>query len=315
MRRFRKLLAEVLKISPASDTIKKLDCTIQLGNLALAPGEEYPVYMILVDRRNFFKDDVSTLLFKLKTPFIVTTGTRMFWDEGLVEVLRERNIPLLALSEALEFRDGQFVPTDVWHGAIESFRKTLHPENMVAMPEYEFRKMGQGWVIRFEGNDTFIKDGIGPNYISLLLRKPKTPIFASDLQAIAAGQKPEHTQRVSSGHKSDAATLEQIHKRYNELVAELEEAKQDHNNLLEKEICDEIEKLMNYLAEATGWDGYVKKEIDEAEKIRQAVYRAIQRTIILLEELLPECAEHLEDAIETGFTINYMPSTPVEWIL
>jgi hypothetical protein len=170
MLRFRKLLAGVMEINSASDTIKKLDFTIRLGNLALAPGEECPVYLVLVDRRNFFKEEISRLLLKSSTPFIVVTGTRIFWDDELTEVLRERKIPLLPLCEALEFRDGQFVATGFWNGAVEAFRRTLYPENMAAVPEFRFAKL-DNWEICFE-DEAMSYDGnlYGLDYIQHLLK-------------------------------------------------------------------------------------------------------------------------------------------------
>jgi len=316
IRLFRNHIAQALGIEPSDNRLTSNDRLILLGDYRLSRSEKYPVYWLRANDYTDFQGGLLHLALNRKSPFFLLTGSQCHWDLKTQDKLHEMNSPLLALSEILEFRDGQFTATDVWYGAVEAFRQALHPENMVAAPPYEFRKVGQGWVIRFDGNETFIKDGIGPIYISLLLRKPYIPIFASDLQAIAAGQQPEHSQRVSSGDKTDATTLEQIHQRYNKLVAELEVARRrGHNSHLETEIRDEIEKLMNYLADATGWNGYVKKEIDEAEKIRQAAYRAIQRTIILLEELLPQCAEHLENAISTGFTVNYQPTTPIEWVL
>ena len=315
MLRFRKLLAGTLEVAPASDSIKKLECVIRLGHLSLAPGEEYPVYMILVNKTNFFRDDVSGLLFKLKTPFIVTTGTRIFWDANIVELLRERNIPLLPLCEALEFRDGQFVPTNAWHGAIDAFRQVLHPINMVPAPPYEFRKKGDMWVIRFAGEDMYLKDAVGLRCIGQLLAKPNDPVFVSDLKMIIDGQNPQLLPApTSTGEVVDKQYLKDVAKKYLALEAEHEQAIETGEVALANEIQDEMDQLMTIMKEAKGFGGNTKEANEQLNSIRVSVYRGIMRVLESIKIELPDLYDHLKPRISTGFVLNYVSDNNITWV-
>ena len=316
MLRFRKLLADVLKINPASDTIKKLDCTIRLGNLAVAPGEEYPVYMELVDRRNFFKDDVNQLLLKLKTPFIVVTGIRMFWDDALVEVLRERNIPLLALSEVLEFRDDQFIATDVWHGAVEAFRKTLSQENLVAVPEYEFARRG-GWSLRFgfEKKEPTVLPGdlLGAFYIQRLLMFPHKEIHVTMLLAEIAGD--DQLRVAMDGQEViDQQARQNYIRRLEELAADRCEAERNEDESWLERIDRETDQITDELLKSTGLGGKTRKLGDDIQNIRRRIAKTINEVIEKINENDSHLARHLKNSIHTNIEMCYRPDREIAWV-
>lgn len=334
---FRRLIADALKITPASDTIKKYDRVIRLGNLALVPGEEYPVYMFLDDTTNFFRNDVSQLLLKLKTPFIVATGTRTFWDDNIVTLLRERNIPLLSLCEALEFRDGQFVPTDVWHGAMESFRKTLHPENLVAVPEYQFAKL-VGWEIRFgKEKMAYGDDLLGLDYIQYLLKYPFKLIHGSELETASAKEKPEFIrsaftmnemksmpkEETSSGNSPqvfddngviDRQAREKYEKRLRELADERRQANANSDLAWLAKINAELKIIDSELNGSKNIFGRTVK-LDKSEKLLAGrVAKNIRIAIEKISTGMPKFSQYLENAIHSGRFSHYTPHDNIDWM-
>jgi hypothetical protein len=138
--------------------VNPTDCLIRLGDYRLSPGEKYPVYWIRAAHYKDFQSVLLHLTLKRTSPFFLMTGAWGHWDSETEDALHARNSPLLALPDILEFRDGQFVATDIWHGALEAFRNTLHPKNMTALPDYLFYK-SKGWHLRFAGESLFFSEG------------------------------------------------------------------------------------------------------------------------------------------------------------
>jgi hypothetical protein len=337
MLRFRGVLVETLEINSASDSIKSRDRNIRLGHLTMAPGEESPVYLLLVDRDNAFRDEVSQLLLKLKTPFIVTTGTRLFWDDSLMETMQERNIPLIALCEALEFKDDQFVPTEVWHGAVESFRKTLYPENLVAIPEYRFAKP-DSWEICFE-DEAMSYDGqlYGLDYIQYLLKYPFQLIHGSELETASGKNKPGVVRSAFSknemksmpegetpnGNSSqlygdngiiDRKAKEQYEQRLRELAQDRREAYAVSDHACLEKIDTELQAIDSELSGTKNIFGKTIK-LDKSEKLlADRIAKNIRLAIGKISSKMPKFARYLENAIHPGCFTHYSPHGNIDWI-
>lgn len=186
----------------------------------------------------------------------------------------------------------------------------------VSAPPFEFRKKGQMWVVRYQGKETFLKDALGPYYVSMLLQKPHKFVFAVALHAMAAGQSPDKEARVGTAEcVLDEQTKSEIENQLQILLSEIEEAKDTGDHLVEQESQNEYDELFAFYQKNIGLGGQIRKEHDGSAKIRQAVQKAIQRTIILIEDELPECGAHLDQSISTGTKFNYKPEQILDWVL
>ena len=280
MGRFRKMLAETLGLEPTIESTGQEDRVMCLGQLEVFPGEKYPVYWVTWYDWDEYKCAISKLLLGSKTPFIILSGLPR-WPDDFLPYCKERNVATFSIGEALEFRGNRFQPTEGWHQTIEVFRKTLKPDNMVAAPPFEFRKKGQGWVVRYDGKETFLKDGIGPCYMSMLLKKPNKEIFAMTLHAIVAGQTPDKVARVGvTDLVMDEQTQKEIEDRLRELVADIAEAQKSGDHFVEQESQEEYDELLAFYQKNIGLGGQVRKEHDTSAKIRQAVLKAIHLAAI-----------------------------------
>ena len=313
---FRNSVARSLGIEPPGDVVKADDRLLQLGHYQLVPGENYPAYWLLTRDRHKFQRDVSALILKIKTPFFVFTGTRNSWVPEMQLTLQENHVRLLALSEVLEFCDGQFVATDVWHGEVEAFRQVMHPENMVAVSPYEFRKRGQKWVVRFAGSeDVYLNDIDGPYYVSMLLANPGKSMHALDMHQIVSKRDPAKTPKELVVAMSDRQTLSDVEKQLRQLLEELDQARRDGDQIVEQETLDEIEKLKQYLAETKGLGGQARNFSDAADNIIRSVRQLIKRTINEIDENLEDCAKHLRNSIKTHSVLYYDPEIKLDWKL
>jgi len=315
MERFRKMLAETLGLEQVADTIEQMETVICLGNLEAFPGEKYPVYMICACNWDVFQYEISKLLLGVKTPFVLMTPIILSWPNELQPHFKENKTALFSLEEAIEFRDNRFQPTEGWHQTIEAFRKTLKPDNMIAAPPFEFRKKGDMWVIRFDGEDMYLKDSVGLRCIGQLLAKPNDPVFVSDLKMLVDGQNPQNLPApTSSGELVDKQYLKDVAKRYLMLEAEYEEAKETGEVLLAKELQDEMAKLMTFMQEVKGFGSHAKEANEQLNSIRISIYRAICRTLESIKVELPDCFQYLESRISTGMVLNYLPDDNIIWV-
>ena len=314
MGRFRKMLAETLGLEPTVANTEQGDRVMCLGQLEVFPGEKYPVYLVTWKDWGEYKCAISKLLLGIKTPFIMLSGLPR-WPNDFLPFCKERNVATYAIGDALEYRDKRLQPTEGWYQTIEAFRKTLKPDNMVAAPPFEFRKKGDMWVIRFAGEDMYLKDSVGLRCVGQLLAKPNDPVFVSDLKMIVDGQNPQHLPApTSSGEIADKQSLKEVAKQYLTLEVEYEEAKETGDIVLAKEIQEEMEKLMAYLQEVKGFGGHTKEANEQLNSIRISIYRAICRTFESIKVELPDCYNHLSARISTGLVMNYLPDDNIIWV-
>ena len=83
---------------------------------------------------------------------------------------------------------------------------------------------------------------------------------------------------------------------------------------LANELQDEMEQLMTIIKEAKGFGGHNKEANEQLNSIRISIYRAILRTLESIKVELPDCYDHLEPRISTGFVLNYLPDNSITWV-
>ena len=173
------------------------------------------------------------------------------------------------------------------------------------------------WVIRFAGEDTYLKDSVGLRCIGQLLAKPNDPVFVMELRAILDGQNPENVlaQPISREEVVDQTTLSDLKRRYLELQSDLDDAQRKDNELLEEEIEREMEKIVQYLCQVKGIGGETRKVSDDFEKARSSTSKAFWRSANLIRNDLPQFAVHLEKSCVVGVVCNYAPEQKIEWEL
>jgi|GEM_PF-4259511 len=316
MERFRDMIAKTLGITPVNDPLGKYDQAIRLGQHSLFPGEIFPVYAVLADSNSSYQEAISSLLLTVNTPFLFLTGTRDSLPINLTEIVKNRKILFLPLCEALEFQDGQFVPTDAWHGVVESFRKMLHSENLVAVPEYEFARRG-GWSLRFgfEKKEPTVLPGdlLGAFYIQRLLMFPHKEIHVTMLLAEIAGD--DQLRVAMDGQEViDQQARQNYMRRLEELAADRYEAERNEDESWLERVDRETDQITDELLKSTGLGGKTRKLGDDIQNIRRRIAKTINEVIEKINENDSQLARHLKNSIHTNIEMCYRPDREIAWV-
>jgi len=337
IRLFRNHVASSLGLASASDIVNPEDCLIRLGNYQLSPSKKYPVYWIRAANYRDFQSELQPLQLKHSSSFFLMTGTWGNWGSEAEDTLRARNSPLIALPDILEFRDGQFVATDVWRDAVEVFHDTLRPKNMVAVPDYLFAKQG-GWEIRFGDEKMSYGDDLyGLDYIQHLLKYPFQLIHGSEIESTSRKNKscggrsafsqnemksmPEEEIPVGSSSQSyddngiiDRKAKEQYEQRLRELAQDRRNAYAVSDLAWLKKIDTEFQAIDSELNKSKSIFGKTAK-LDKSEKLLvDRVAKNIRVAIGKISIQMPKFSQYLENTIHPGRFSHYLPHENIDWI-
>ena len=198
------------------------------------------------------------------------------------------------------------------------------PKPAVATPDIEsalrelddyasvFRRLGQIWVLKYEGEMILMQDARGMSYLARLLADPGRTVPAANLLAALAGIDPRITAG-SSGHLLDDETFAKYKCRYVEVEEELEEA-ESHNDLGRvAKLKSERDALGMELARAYGLAGR-KRERSDVEKVRKSVSMAVKRAIDSIRDEHAVLGRHLRNSISPGLTFRYDPEHIIDWL-
>ena len=156
-----------------------------------------------------------------------------------------------------------------------------------------------------------VKDGKGLQDLARLLVRPGHELHVLDL----AGGLPGGDQRGHHdlGEVLDARARAEYKRRLDELDDELADAERcaDLGRLDRARV--EREFLAAELAAAVGLGGRARRTGDDAERARKAVSGRIRLTIGRIDEVHPELARHLANAVRTGTWCAYEPEAPIAW--
>ena len=223
---------------------------------------------------------------------------------------------------------GQRLPADSFAGTLtlaETFEfnadsVTLRPNRLrqaipfsAERPGNAFYRKGQMWVVRFEGQEVFLENKVGPLYIARLLATPHRVVPAVTLLASRIGID-ERKLTGSSGELADEQSVAECRDRYNELMKEIAVAESNHDLSRLETLQIEKEQLTLHFASVLGRGGKAR-EVDDMKKVSQSVSLAIRRTIDILNRELKPLADHLDASISRGITLTYSPPTDVDWLV
>lgn len=198
------------------------------------------------------------------------------------------------------------------------------PKPAVATPDVElalrdldqypnvFRRLGQIWVIKYEGQMVLMKDAGGLFYLARLLVAPHRIVPAVCLLAASAGIDPRITSG-SLGRPFDDQAFSDYKRRFTEVVEELEEAESNNDIGRVVKLQEEREAIGMELARYQGFGGR-KRERFDADKVRKAVSMAVTRAIDSIRDEHTVLGRHLRNSIDPGLTFRYDPERDPGWL-
>lgn len=211
----------------------------------------------------------------------------------------------LTIEEAFSFDDG--VTT------LRGYRlRQLIPVSNVGTGNAFFRK-GQMWVVRYEGQEVYLENNVGPLYIARLLATPHRAVPAVTLLASRIGID-ERKLTGSSGELADEQSVKECRDRYQQLMREIAVAEANNDLSCLEALQSEQDQLTSHFASVLGKGGK-RREVSDVKKVRQSVSVGIKRTIETLDAELKPLADHLRASIKGGICPMYSPPTDVDWLV
>jgi 7-cyano-7-deazaguanine synthase in queuosine biosynthesis len=200
------------------------------------------------------------------------------------------------------------------------------------LPDNVFRRCGGGWQVRFKGQKVFtVLPWLGASYIHYLLVSPGEARAAIDIvcsaaidccdQAITAKeaideglQSASNPMLESLGNISDWGAIKQYRATAQELLIDIERARQDNNNVLENQYENDLAMIVGKINEAIRPGGKLKQAKDKRKNIRDSFRNNVNRVIDKqIKETDPALAEHLKKAISFGNEARYLPENGLVW--
>ncbi len=170
-----------------------------------------------------------------------------------------------------------------------------------------FLRTGELWEVVFGGRRALFAHAKGFADLYVLLRRPGVEVAALDLMgaSVVSGD---------SGPVSDTTARRNYEARIRELQGEITEAEDANDSYRAEKASEELDALVEHLAEAYGLGGRARTAGDVAEKARTAVTWRIRAAIKKISSELPELGDHLTRAVKTGRFCSYDPEIEVSWV-
>jgi non-specific serine/threonine protein kinase len=199
------------------------------------------------------------------------------------------------------------------------------------LEESVFLRMGDYWVIRYQGQAAILKATRGIDYLAYLLRHPTREIHVAELVCAQTNKSTLRIHgRLSAVSRNSVAARAQhaspildskakleYKRRIDELRKDMEEADRFNDSHRASRSRSELDALTAQLAAAVGFGGRDRRASSNAERARSAVTKRIKETINRIKGILPSLGYHLAARIKTGYMCCYnpRPDRPVAWKL
>lgn len=193
------------------------------------------------------------------------------------------------------------------------------------LEESAFLRMGDYWVIRYEGQAAILKTTRGLHYLAYLLHRPKQEFHVSQLlahpldvstpAAAVALHGPVAGKLFAGFPVLDVRAKTEYKRRLKELRQDLEDAERFNDPQRKTEAHDEMQAIADHLAYGVGLGGRDRKASSHAERARSAITKCIKKAIQKIGEAIPSLGCHLATRIKTGYFCSYKPhpERPVSW--
>jgi hypothetical protein len=188
-----------------------------------------------------------------------------------------------------------------------------------------FRRSGDVWLLRWEGEETQLRNQRGLEFIEVLLARPHEEIHSRVLMAtdVSAEAATEASRSLRSGEISvaggdgmevvDTQALESYRSRLTEAHAELEEARANNDIGRMESLQKEIDIVAEMVRSSSGLGGRRRKTGSDNERARVAVRKRIKAALDRIRRELPALHAHLAACLLTGTVCSYVPEHPTRW--
>ncbi len=163
-------------------------------------------------------------------------------------------------------------------------------------------RAAKGWRVRFQGTELVLGDRVGFAYLAALVTSPGREVRA-DVLAAGGGQPAAQSRQVVLD-RTGRATLEgEAHR----VVEALRRARRSGPARHVEELEQQAEALAAELARHGSFRGADRAFVDDNERARTAVRKAILRAVTDIEAVHPAAAQYLRSHLSTGSSCIFRP--------
>jgi len=197
-----------------------------------------------------------------------------------------------------------------------------------------FRCDGDMWTIRYRGVTKTIKSTGGMHLIAHLLRNPGQEIKSISLYQDMLANVIEKNSNLSNMtdealeeqnglnimsdnlmDPTDKASIQIMKDYQNKINEELSIAEMQRDKVTENKLNNNIKMVENWLSKVTDKSGEMRETQDIYERVRKAVWKAIDVAKNNIKKHLPDLYKHLNKYIKTGNTNSYIPTKTIGWFV
>lgn len=200
-------------------------------------------------------------------------------------------------------------------------------------PQNVFYKDGSTWTIRYDGKQVMhMEDMHGLFYLSLLLSRPNgEPISCLELRSrLFPAPPPRHRDfyaNMSDEELANEGLFAEVHGGEKVIAEEAKREIQERQRAYQDNIeefqstgrlseagheREKLDQLTDYMRNALGLGGEVRKPSKLLERARQAVQKSIVRARDRFKRSCPELNRHLFQ-VDTSHACRYLPEHPIVW--
>jgi hypothetical protein len=179
-----------------------------------------------------------------------------------------------------------------------------------------FRQYGSSWQMRFQGSEAvFLNRQKGAEYITALLTKPHKSISVLDLYDNGMMDKQTRIALKAGGFKvADYQHIGKLRDALKNLDREIAEAEEFNDHQRVDILRVEKEQILKQVNAMIAPGGKVRKSDDPLKRPRDAVSKAIRRTIQNIRKAqMNRLADHLGNGIIFGNEMMYNPYDEIFW--
>lgn len=165
---------------------------------------------------------------------------------------------------------------------------------------------GATWAVTFAGTTCRVRDGKGVRDLAVLLARPGEDVHCLELVGGA-------DVGAAAGPVIDQQARRAYERRIRELQSEIDDARGANDPVRAERAEDELDALVQQLAEAFGLSGRSRATGSAAERARSAVGWRIRSALRQVTEAHPPLGRHLQNAVRTGTWCSYRPEAAGAW--
>lgn len=178
-----------------------------------------------------------------------------------------------------------------------------------------FRSTGQCWLIGLAGSELkTLLPSRGAAYLHELLASPGVTISSTEL-ACRIQRRNGRIKLPTGGDLSDAQAVDAYSARYEELSAELAEARANGDVGARERYGREMAELAAEIKRVVGLGGRIRPAANAAERARKAVVMAISRTLADIAKYAPDMSRYLKRHMTGGMDRTYTSPDGIPWQL